>query len=168
MKEVKKSVEKKPKNAVAEINDFGKYLGMKKRDLTIFEMLPNEDKTTFNLRLKNSKLNRVEPWFIIDENKETHALISLRSLSNLLETIRKHQREIFELKLEKAIYQQMPVDFNDAWAVAMDTIEKTSQRTGVAEINMDLDRLMDELKRKYPNLFIDMNMMMESLQNERL
>ena len=40
MKEMKKTIAKKPKNAVAQINDFSKYLGMKKRDLTIFEMLP--------------------------------------------------------------------------------------------------------------------------------
>ena len=80
-------------------------------------MLPEENE--YRLRLKNSKLNRVEPWFIIDEDGGTHALTSLHSLNNLLDTLKKNQKEIFELKLEKAIYQQMPVDFNDAWAVAM-------------------------------------------------
>lgn len=166
MKEMKKTIAKKPKNAVAEINDFSKYLGMKKRDLTIFEMLSKENE--YRLRLKNSKLNRVEPWFIIDENGGTHALISLHSLNNLLDTLKKNQKEIFELKLEKAIYQQMPVDFNDAWAVAMDAVEKIVRVTGVARANVDLDRLLEDIKKEHPNLFIDMNMMMESLQNERL
>lgn len=166
MKEIKKTITKKPKGAVAEINDFSKYLGMKKRDLTIFEMLPEENE--YRLRLKNSKLNRVEPWFIIDEDGGTHALTSLRSLNNLLDTIKKNQKEIFELRLEKAIYQQMPVDFNDAWAVAMDAVEKVVRVTGVARANVDLDRLLEDIKKEHPNLFIDMNMMMESLQNERL
>ncbi|EAK0839502.1 DUF2603 domain-containing protein [Campylobacter upsaliensis] len=166
MKEMKKTIVKKPKNALAQINDFSKYLGMKKRDLTIFEMLPEENE--YRLRLKNSKLNRVEPWFIIDEDGGTHALTSLHSLNNLLDTLKKNQKEIFELKLEKAIYQQMPVDFNDAWAVAMDAVEKVVRVTGVARANVDLDRLLEDIKKEHPNLFIDMNMMMESLQNERL
>lgn len=166
MKEMKKTIAKKPKGAVAQINDFSKYLGMKKRDLTIFEMLPEENE--YRLRLKNSKLNRVEPWFIIDEDGGTHALTSLRTLSNLLDTIKTNQKEIFELRLEKAIYQQMPVDFNDAWAVAMDAVERVVRVTGVARSNVDLERLLEDIKKEHPNLFIDMNVMMESLQNERL
>lgn len=57
----------------------------------------------------------------------------------------------------------MSVDFNDAWAVAMDTVEEVVRATGVARTNVDLERLFEDIKRECPNLFIDMSMVMESL-----
>ena len=78
----------------------------------------------------------------------------------MLEGLKELQKENFELKLEKAIYQQIPIDFNDAWIVAMDEIKKQG-KNGLVEMNIDLDKLMSEVKRQHPNLFVDMEAMMK-------
>ncbi|TKX31197.1 DUF2603 domain-containing protein [Campylobacter aviculae] len=150
------------------IDDFSNNLGMKKEDRAIFEMRQSDSENEKCLVLKNGNLDSPEPWFIVDENDEIHTMISLNSLKNILESLKQTQKENFELKLEKAIYQQIPIDFNDAWIVAMDEIKKRA-KGGLMEINIDLEKLIADIKKEHPNLFVDMEAMAERIKNnERL
>ncbi|HHW4232950.1 TPA: DUF2603 domain-containing protein, partial [Campylobacter coli] len=118
--------------------------------------------------LKNGSFDSPEPWFIMDENDQIHTLISLNSLKNILENLKQTQKENFELRLEKAIYQQIPIDFSDVWIVAMDEIKRKAQE-GVMEISIDLEKLLADIKKEHPNLFVDMQAMVERVKNnERL
>ena len=49
---------------------------------------------------------------------------------------------------------------SDPWIVAMDEIKKQG-KNGLVEMNIDLDKLMSEVKRQHPNLFVDMEAMMK-------
>ena len=159
---------KKYSNCLKRIDEFSQNLGMKKEDRAIFEMKQSENENEKCLVLKNGSFDSPEPWFVIDENDEVHTLISLNSLKGILENLKQSQKENFELRLEKAIYQQIPIDFNDAWIVAMDEIKRKAQN-GITEINIDLEKLVADIKKKYPNLFVDMQAMIERVnQNERL
>ncbi|MFQ6341333.1 DUF2603 domain-containing protein [Campylobacter sp. VTCC 70190] len=159
---------KKYSNCLKRIDEFSQNLGMKKEDRAIFEMKQSQNENEKCLVLKNGSYNSPEPWFIVDENDEIHTLVSLNSLKNMLESLKQSQKENFELRLEKAIYQQIPIDFNDAWIVAMDEIKRKAQN-GDMEINIDLEKLVAEIKRKHPNLFVDMQAMVERVRNnERL
>ena len=150
------------------INEFSKNLGLKKEEQTIFEMKKAKNENEKCLVLKNGSFNSPEPWFIINENDEIHILISLQSLKSMLESLKQSQKENFELRLERAIYQQIPIDFNDVWTVAMDEIKQKAQN-GIIEINIDIDKLVEKIKREHPNLFVDMQTMVERVrQNERL
>lgn len=141
---------------------------MKKKDRTIFKMKKSENENEKCLILEKGSFESPEPWFVIDENDEIHALLSLQSLKNMLESLRQTQKENFELRLEKAIYQQIPVDFNDVWIVAMDEIKQNAQN-GSVEIGIDLEKLISKIKQEHPNLFVDMQAMIERAnQNERL
>ena len=123
------------------INEFAGSLGIKKDEQTVLEIVSSTDNQKV-LSLKSGHFGAPEPWFVVDENDKIHTLISIASLKNMLEGLKELQKENFELKLEKAIYQQIPIDFNDAWIVAM-------------------DKLMSEVKRQHPNLFVDMEAMMK-------
>ncbi|EQB5525297.1 DUF2603 domain-containing protein [Campylobacter coli] len=155
-------------NYLKRIDEFSQNLGMKKEDRAIFEMKQSENENEKCLILKNGSFDSPEPWFIMDENDQIHTLISLNSLKNILENLKQTQKENFELRLEKAIYQQIPIDFSDVWIVAMDEIKRKAQE-GVMEISIDLEKLLADIKKEHPNLFVDMRAMVERVKNnERL
>lgn len=155
-------------NCLKCIDKFSQNLGMKKEDRAIFEMKQSENENEKCLILKNGSFDSPEPWFIMDENDQIHTLISLNSLKNILENLKQTQKENFELRLEKAIYQQIPIDFSDVWIVAMDEIKRKAQE-GVMEISIDLEKLLADIKKEHPNLFVDMQAMVERVKNnERL
>ncbi|MCH5336667.1 MAG: DUF2603 domain-containing protein [Campylobacter sp.] len=159
---------KKYDTCLKRIDEFSQNLGIKKEDQTILELKKTEKENEKLLVLKNGSFDGPEPWFIVDENDEIHTLVSLKSLKNILENLKQSQKENFELKLEKAIYQQIPIDFNDAWTVAMDTI-KQKAKNGLMEVNIDLEKLILDIKKEHPNLFVDMEAMVERVRNnERL
>ncbi len=155
-------------NCLKRIDEFSQNLGMKKEDRAIFEMKQSENENEKCLILKNGSFDSPKPWFIMDENDQIHTLISLNSLKNILENLKQTQKENFELRLEKAIYQQIPIDFSDVWIVAMDEIKRKAQE-GVMEISIDLEKLLADIKKEHPNLFVDMQAMVERVKNnERL
>lgn len=60
------------------------------------------------------------------------------------------------------------IDFSDVWIVAMDEIKRKAQE-GVMEISIDLEKLLADIKKEHPNLFVDMQAMVERVKNnERL
>lgn len=149
-----KELEKRADN-LDKINKFSKSLGIKKSDQTVLEITKSNTPEQKILSLKSGHFNAPEPWFVIDEEGKIHTLLSLQSLKNMLERLKNLQKENFELKLEKAIYQQIPIDFNDVWVVAMDEIKKEASK-GKNELNINLDSLVARLKEEHPNLFMDM------------
>lgn len=145
--------------AIEKINEFSSSLGINKDEQTILEIVASNEGEKV-LSLKSGHWHAPEPWFVVDEQDKIHTLISIASLKNMLEGLKQLQQENFELKLEKAIYQQIPIDFNDAWIVAMDEIKKQA-KNGLMEVNIDLDKLMANIKKEHPNLFVDMEAMLQ-------
>lgn len=159
---------KKYNNHLKNINEFSTNLGIAKEDQIVLEINSTQKEDEKILKLKNGSFKDSKPWFIIDEEGEVQTLISLKTLKNLLESLKQSQRENFELRLEKALHQQVPIDFNDVWVVAMDAI-KRKREEGFMEAHLDLTKLVAELKEAYPNLFVDMHSIVQRIRdNERL
>ncbi|TQR61313.1 DUF2603 domain-containing protein [Campylobacter troglodytis] len=148
----------KTSTSMEKINEFSSSLGIKKSDQTVLEIIASKDKEK-TLSLKSGHWDAPEPWFVIDEQDKIHTVISIASLKNMLEGLKQLQKENFELRLEKAIYQHIPIDFNDAWIVAMDEIKRQA-KGGLMEMSIDLDKLLSDLRMQHPNLFVDMEAMM--------
>ncbi|WP_037940602.1 DUF2603 domain-containing protein [Sulfurospirillum arcachonense] len=150
---------------------------MSKKELTVFEMINviskdiglNGDKTVIEiektdnpevkkLNLKSGSWNASEPWFIVDENKKLHTMMSMSSINKIIDKFRATQEENFNLKLEKTIWQNIPIDFKDVWAVAMDHIKHMAnhEQNGAKVINVDLEELVSKIKQEHPNLFLDL------------
>ncbi len=123
----------------------------KQKEQTVLEIVPSEEENTKLLRLKNGSWdNTKEPWLVYDEQQKLHALLSIETLSKMIEHFKKAEQETLFLKLEKSILQHLPLDFQDVWTVAMEEINKSKKR------EIDFDKLIKKIKKEHPNLFLDL------------
>jgi len=129
-------------------------MGINTSEMTIVKMSPGTDERHKDLELLQGSWHEKRPWIILDEEDHIYTLTTAESLTQMVRFLTSTQSENFQLKLEKAIWQHLPIDFHDVWEVAMDRIRTLVQsRPESAVVNLDLDWLLNEIKQKYPNLF---------------
>lgn len=136
------------------IREISEKMGIDPSEVTVVKMSSGSDERHRSLELIEGSWNKYQPWIIVDEEEQVYALTSFESIAKLIGMLTVTQSENFQHKLEKAIWQRLPIDFEDVWEVAMDRI-RTMARTqsDSTVVNIDLDWLISEIKQKYPNLF---------------
>jgi hypothetical protein len=92
---------------------------------------------------KNSKL-----WIIEIEGKPKVAL-DFEEYILLMDSMKKLMKEVFELKLEKVILSEFPIDYDDVKAVVLEEMKDNP--------DMDLNDIVKKIKTEHPNLFYDIN-----------
>ncbi len=141
------------------INALSESMGYNNEDKTIFEIKSTKDPKIKELVLQSGTWNDDKPMFAFekDKNKQAYVFISADQFAQLLNALRASKEENFNLNLEKTILKHVPADFDDVWVVAMDKIKKLTQNKGKDQIiNINLDQLISDIKKEYPNLFINL------------
>jgi len=143
---------------IKKVETLSKSLGFGQNDKTLFEIKKTDDPNKKELHLKSGDWNSDDPWFAIDEDdtKKAYAFIPSDTFSQMLKVLQQTQKENFDLKLEKTIWQNVPTDFDDVWVVAMEEIKHLAQKEGNQPISIDLEKLIADIKKEHPNLFINL------------
>lgn len=141
------------------IDEFSKALGLDDdKEKTVFEIIEDDDKNKKTLCLKSGSWGNEEPWFGVDKDDDIHIMVSLKSLMTFMNSYKNMAIENFDLRLEKTILKQLPIDFGDVWVVCMDEIKNMAkQNQNETNLNINLDDIVKKVKEKYPNLFVDMS-----------
>jgi hypothetical protein len=88
--------------------------------------------------------------WIIKINGKTKVALEFDEYVLLMEEMKKLMKENFELKLEKAILSEFPIDYDDVKAVVLEEMKNNP--------DMNLNDLVKKIKTEHPNLFYDINM----------
>jgi len=131
---------------------------------TLVEIEPTDDLQVKKLNLKSGTWDSKEPWLIVDENQNINTLLPISSVNKIIENYKASQEENFNLKLEKTIWQNVPIDFHDVHAVAMSEIEKIAlnEHKSKNATNINLEKLLKKIRKEYPNLFLNIKDMLSN------
>lgn len=140
-------------SALRVIENISHTLGISDRERINFDIEQVSD-NELKIRIVNAAANFHTPWFAI-KNEEPYIFMPAEILDVVFKMLKTAQKESFELKLERSIWQNMPIDFGDVWRVAMDELMKSEFKK-----EPDLDKLIAKIKREHPNLFMDVNQML--------
>ncbi|MSN96369.1 DUF2603 domain-containing protein [Campylobacter sp. FMV-PI01] len=145
-----------------EIEQITQILGSIKstKQRTVFDIIDNDNTKT--LILKSGSWKSKEPWFGVDKDSNLHTMVCVKTLNDFIESYRNLAKENFELRLEKIIMKYLPVDFGDVWSVCLNKIgEILKQNPNLQILNIDLNQLVKKIKQDYPNLFVNLDTIME-------
>lgn len=94
--------------------------------------------------------------FIV-ENGELFFSIKSDDFVSLVNNYKILQEKIFNLRLERAVLNYLPIDYNDVYSVAKLAIEdKIQSGSDIEEI--DFSKIVKDIKKEHPNLFLDLPM----------
>ena len=163
-------MKEKTLNAIDKINILSKKIGMdENQEKTILNLEDTDSPDRKLLTLKSGNWENEEPWFVIDKNGKIHTMLSLDTLLHIVKSLRIAQEENFNLKLEKSIWQNVPIDFQDVWVVAMDEIKKQLKNSkDKRSLNIDIDKVVKDIKKKYPNLFLNLDKYLSGANQEEM
>jgi len=150
-------IKKKNENSILKnISKMAQELGIPSpQNVTVVKIKETDDPNKKILELVQGKWDSSAPWFVIDGNNRVFVLSSLESIMELINSLKKTKYENFNLKLEKAILENLPIDFHDVWVVAMQEIQnRLSKSKDRHLLDIDVKKLIKDIKKNYPNLFI--------------
>ena len=88
-------------------------------------------------------------WVLEIDNKLKVAM-DVDEYIEMMELTKKILKENFELKLEKAILSEFPIDYDDVKAVVLEEMKKDTQKS--------IDEIINKIKLEHPNLFYNIDL----------
>ncbi|MDR2905207.1 MAG: DUF2603 domain-containing protein [Helicobacteraceae bacterium] len=142
------------KSLQQKIDEAAKSLDIAQGGRTVVRLGATDNPKRKTLELLSGEWDTRKPWFIVDETGKIHALTSIDAFMQFIHSIHTVSGENFSLKLEKAIWRNFPVDFNDVWAVAIGELDlRLAENSDTKILEVDIESLVERIRREHPNLF---------------
>ena len=90
------------------------------------------------------------PIWIMEVDDAFKVVMDADKYKNLIDKLEKLESENFEMRLEKAIFSEFPVDYEDVKAVVLEELKKDSSK--------DVKDIVEKIKLEHPNLFYKLDL----------
>lgn len=88
-------------------------------------------------------------WFMEVDNK-LKIVLDAKEYMNLMNNLKQVMKENFELKLEREILSEFPVDYEDVKAVVLEKMKEDD--------SLSIKDAVEKVKIEHPNLFFEMDL----------
>ena len=90
------------------------------------------------------------PLWIMKIKDEVKVVLDIDEYLKIMKLNENLVKEIFELKLERAILSEFPIDYDDVKAVVLEEMKKDKDKS--------LEDIVDKIKLEHPNLFYNLDL----------
>ena len=88
-------------------------------------------------------------WVMITPNEDLKVVLDSKEYEKLIDTLKNTLKENLELKLEKAILSEFPIDYDDVKAVVLEEMKKSDK---------PIKEIVEKVKLEHPNLFYNLDL----------
>ena len=89
------------------------------------------------------------PMWVMEVDGKLKVVMDVDEYIDLMEMSKKILKENFELKLEKAILSEFPIDYDDVKAVVLEEMKNSDK---------SIDEIVEKVKLEHPNLFYNLDL----------
>jgi len=100
-----------------------------------------------DLELIEGDLN--SPLWVMMINDKVKVVMDIDEYLTFMENTKKLLKENLELKLEKAILSEFPIDYDDVKAVVLEEMKKNEDKS--------IQEIVNKIKLEHPNLFYNLD-----------
>ena len=90
------------------------------------------------------------PLWVMEVGDKIKVALDVDEYIEFMEMSKKLLKENFELKLEKAILSEFPIDYDDVKAVVLEEMKKNSDKS--------IEEVVNKIKLEHPNLFYNLDL----------
>jgi len=90
------------------------------------------------------------PLWILKIGDKLKVVLEVDEYMKFMDSLKNVMKENFELKLEKAILSEFPVDYDDVKAVVLEEMKQNE--------NASINEIIDKVKLEHPNLFYNLDL----------
>jgi len=88
-------------------------------------------------------------WVMVTPNEKLKVVLDVDEYMSLMENMKQIMKENFELKLEKAILSEFPIDYDDVKAVVLEELKDSDK---------SINEVVQKVKTEHPNLFYNLQL----------
>jgi hypothetical protein len=88
-------------------------------------------------------------WVMITPDKKLKVAIDVDEYVSMMDTLKKAMKENIDLKLEREILSEFPIDYEDVKAVVLEEMKESDK---------SIKEIVEKVKLEHPNLFYNLDL----------